>query len=252
MNRTWSAPVILVCLIVLIWGAFTWGQAVPAILLPPPDAVLSGFWNIIATGLIFPFLGVTMFEAVGGCIVGAAVALPLAALVHRSPWISSAVNPFLGATQAIPAVALAPLLAMWAGYGIPPIILLCAAMVFFPILISTVVGLRHVSASVVEAARLDGASSLGLLLHVEAPMAMPSVLGGLRNGFTLSITGAVVGEMVIGGGKYLGLGTLLTVQRNNVDIVGMFATIAVLCLVAATLYSLIHLWERRSRIIKSL
>ncbi len=73
------------------------------------------------------------------------------------------------------------------------------------------------------------------------------MLGGLRNGFTLSITGAVVGEMVIGGGDSFGLSTLLITQRDAANTAGMFATIVVLCLVAATLYSLIYIWGFRRR-----
>ena len=93
------------------------------------------------------------------------------------------------------------------------------------------------------------AGSLGLLRHVEAPLALPSLLGGFKNGFALSVTGAVVGEMVMGGS---GLGTVLTVQRDAVDTTGMFATIAWLCVIAATAYSLITWWERRSAIVEAL
>jgi NitT/TauT family transport system permease protein len=71
----------------------------------------------------------------------------------------------------------------------------------------------------------------------------------VRNGVTLAITGAIVGEMVMGGS---GLGTVLVVQRAAVDTAGMFATIIVLCVVASGAYALIQLWERRSRIIESL
>lgn len=111
------------------------------------------------------------------------------------------------------------------------------------------VGLRHVDARVVDAARIDGAGSRALLTEVELPLALPSILGGLRNGFTLSVTGAVVGEMVMGGA---GLGELLTMQRDSLDTAGMFATILILCAIASLLYSLIYLVERRSRVVSSL
>jgi NitT/TauT family transport system permease protein len=77
----------------------------------------------------------------------------------------------------------------------------------------------------------------------------PSILGGVRNGVTLAVTGAIVGEMVMGG---VGLGTVLTVQRQSSDTAGMFATILVLAVIASAAYALIHLWERNSRIIESL
>ncbi len=244
------APLLFGVLLLLAWWLVTRsGTGVPAYLLPTPAAVLGRLGDMIIGGQIWPYLWVTVIEAFGGCAVGTLVALPLAVLIHRSRWASAAFQPFLGATQAIPAIALAPLLVLWIGYGLVAVVTLCSLMVFFPILISTVVGLRHVDGDVINAARIDGASSLGLLWHVEAPLALPSVLAGLRNGFTLSVTGAVVGEMVMGG---RGVGMVLTVQRDSVDTAGMFASIIILCVVASSVYTLIQTWERRSMIIDSL
>ncbi len=249
LGRDLAAPTLLGVVLVLVWWRATAAGGVPAYLLPSPGKVAARLGTMLFGGEIWPYLGTTLAEAFGGALVGALVALPLAVVIHRSRWVGAAVQPFLGATQAIPAIALAPLLVLWIGYGFVAIVGLCALMVFFPILISTVVGLRHVDGELLDAGRIDGASSWGLLWHIEAPLALPSVLAGLRNGFTLSVTGAVVGEMVMGG---RGLGMVLTVQRDAVDTAGMFASILILCVVASTVYSLIHMWERRSRIIESL
>lgn len=249
-GRDIAAPLLFGVLLVGLWWQLTRGSdGVPTYLLPSPQAVLRRLDEMLLGGEIWPYLGVTSLEAFGGCLLGAVVALPLAVIIHRSQWASAAFQPFLGATQAIPAIALAPLLVLWIGYGMAAVITLCSIMVFFPILISTVVGLRHVNGDVIDAARIDGASSLGMLRHVEAPLALPSVLAGLRNGFTLSVTGAVVGEMVMGG---QGIGMILTVQRDSVDTAGMFASIIILCVVASGVYTLIQTWERRSTIIDSL
>ncbi len=229
------------------WAVSAWSK-VPAFLLPSPLTVASRFVTDLAGGQLWPYIWTTVAEAVLGALAGTAVALPLAVLIHRSRWTSAAVQPFLGATQAIPAIALAPLLVLWVGYGLAPIVTLCALMVFFPILISSVLGLRQVDRDLIAAARIDGAGSFDLLFEIEAPLALPAVLAGLRNGFTLSVTGAVVGEMVMGG---QGVGTVLTVQRDSVDTAGMFASIAILCLIASAAYGLILAWERRSRIVDS-
>ncbi len=246
MRRQVLAPVLLGALLLLGW---TLSAGPGSILLPTPGTVAARLVSDLTDPVYWGYLSFTLAEAFGGALLGTFVALPLAVLVHRSRWAAAAVNPFLGATQAIPAIALAPLLVLWLGYGLVPVIILCALIVFFPILISAVVGLRHVDADVVDAGRIDGASSLNLLVHVEVPMALPSVLGGIRNGVTLAVTGAIVGEMVMGGS---GLGTVLTVQRESVDTAGMVATIIVLCVIASAAYAAIHLWERHSRIIDSL
>lgn len=246
MRREALAPVLLGVLLLAGWLV---AAGPGSVLLPTPGAVAARLLADLVDPAYWGYLGVTVLEAMGGALLGTAVSLPMAVLIHRSRWAAAAVHPFLGATQAIPAIALAPLLVLWLDYGLVPVMVLCALIVFFPILISAVVGLRHVDADVVDAGRIDGAGSLALLTQVELPMALPSILGGLRNGVTLAVTGAIIGEMVMGG---TGLGTVLTIQRESVDTAGMIATIIVLTLIASGAYSLVHLWERRSRIINSL
>lgn len=246
---TVAAPWVFGVVLVLGWYVTTWVAQVPGFLLPTPDAVVVRLAQLLADGPFWGYTATTLLESLGGSALGAAVALPLAVLIHRSRWVNAALIPYLGATQAIPAIAIAPVLVLWVGYGLWPVVLLCALLVFFPILVAAVVGLRHVPAHVVDAARIDGASSAALLRHIELPLALPSVLAGLRNGFTLSVTGAVVGEMVMGG---RGLGQLLTVQRDSLDTAGMFGTIAVLAAMASLAYTGIHLVERRSRVMQSL
>ncbi|WP_235750546.1 ABC transporter permease [Nigerium massiliense] len=247
-GATRLAPWALAAVLVLGWQLTIWLADPPAYVLPAPGAVAARLADLLL-GSVWPYLTTTVIESLGGCLLGTVVALPLAIWIHRSRWVNAAVTPFLGATQAIPAIALAPLLVLWVGYGFVAIVLLCALMVFFPILVASVVGLRHVDAFVVDAARMDGADGLRLLTEIELPLALPNVLGGLRNGFALSVTGAVVGEMVMGG---RGLGQLLTVQRDALDTTGMFATIAILGTLASLLYTLIHVIERRSRVMESL
>lgn len=246
MKREWLAPIGLGLVLLTAWViAAGPGSA----LLPTPGAVTGQIIADLTTADFWHYLGTTVLEALGGVAIGVAVAMPLAVLIHRSQWAAAAVSPFLGATQAIPAIALAPLLVLWIGYGLGPVMVLCALIVFFPILIATVIGLRHVDGEVVDAARMDGAGSWQMLFAIELPMALPSILGGLRNGVSLAITGAIVGEFVMGGD---GLGTVLSVQRGNVDTAGMFATIFWLAVLASSAYAAVLIWERRSRVVSSL
>ena len=216
-------------------------------------------WRELAFGVaVLPGVALVVGGVPDGMRLGVAVGALSALLVaifgsfnkrlveHADPLTVTAVE--LGAGT-VALTALAPLLVLWIGYGLVPVIVLCALIVFFPILVAGVVGLRMVPRDVVDAARSDGAGSFALLRHIEAPMALPALLGGFKNGFALSVTGAVVGEMVMGGS---GLGTVLTVQRDAVDTTGMFATIAWLCVIAASAYSLITWWERRSAIVEAL
>lgn len=238
------APIVLALVLVGGWWLLCVLTDVQSWVLPSPGAVARRGTEMLSQAWMWQRIGVTAGEALLGCVAGAAVALPMSYAIYRSRVFQAAVEPFLGATQAIPAIALAPLLVLWIGYGLAPIVTLCALMVFFPILVSSVLGLRHLDQDVLEAAELDGASGWVMARSMEIPLAMPAILAGLRNGFTLSITGAVVGEMVMGGS---GLGAVLTQQRFNLDTAGMFVTIGVLCVLAMTLYAAIHRIERHRR-----
>lgn len=240
----WPAVVVAAALLVA-WGIASELGVVSPYLLPSPNAVLASLGELLAGGDLQAAALVTMRQASFGAILGSAIAIPLGWMLVRSRLAAAALQPYVVASQAIPAVALAPLLVIWFGPGERPVIVLCALLVFFPIVISTTLGLRSLDPDILGAARVDGASGWRMVRHIEAPLAMPAILAGLRNGVTLSITGAVVGEFVIGG---RGLGLLLTTQRNSADTAGLFATIGVLCALALLAYNLVRLLEHRLEI----
>lgn len=240
----WVAPLSLGLILLAVWFiASTWGTSSP-LFFPTPSAFAASLIALAQQPWFWQKVLATLGEAILGSLVGAIVAIPTSWLIYRSRYVSAALQPFLGATQAIPAVALAPLLVLWVGRGIGAIMFLCALMVFFPILVSTTVGLRHLDRDLLDAAALDGASGWRMIWFMELPLVLPNLLAGVRNGFTLSITGAVVGEMVMGGS---GLGQLLGQQQHNLDTAGMFVTVFALCLLAMSFYSLVYLLERRGK-----
>lgn len=238
------APVVLGLIVLAVWQAVTGAGVISPYFLPSPSSIATEFGRQLAHSSLLTFTGRTVVESLAGSALGIIVALPLGYLVARKPLFSAAVEPYFAASQAIPAVALAPLLVVWLGYGLFPIAILCALLVFFPIYVTTVLGLQTLDREVLDAARMDGVSAATMLWHIELPLAMPSVLAGVRNGLTLSVTGAVVGEFVMGGD---GLGLLLNAQRDSVDTVGLFATLVMLSALAITMYLLVRLFERRVR-----
>ena len=227
-----------------LWQLITATRAVSPFLLPAPGDVLASFWQKLTdpSDNLLAYARTTLVESVAGCALGAAIALPLGYSVARSRLMARAVQPYLAASQALPAVALAPLLALWLGYGLRPVIVLCALIVFFPMVITTVLGLRLLDRDILDAARVDGADRWALLRHIELPLALPSILAGLRASLTLSITGSVVGEFVVGG---KGLGELLVIDSQSSDSPGVFAILLTLALLAAALYGAARLLERR-------
>ncbi len=218
-------------------------------LLPSPVSVAARLVRDSHNPLFWHAFGRTVTEASLGCLLGVVAALPLAYVIYKSWVLDAAFGPIIAVSQAIPSVAVAPLLVIWIGYGTFAIAVLCSLIVFFPILVTAVLGLKSLPRDVIEAARLDGAHGVSLLRHIEAPLALPALLAGLRTGVTLSVIGAVVGEFVMGGS---GLGSRLSLQSAAADMTGLFATVTVLCLMAALAFQTIALVERTNPIMRAL
>lgn len=242
-SRTWPrfvAPIVLAIVLLAGWEFAVRAGFVHEDFLPPPSALAGRFVTELTQGPLLQHTWVTLLEALFGTLIAVLVAVPLGYLIARVVWVDLALTPYVTASQAIPAVAVAPLLALWLGYGLTPIAILCAVVAFFPMLVTTILGVRALPSDVIEAARLDGASWWQSLLWVEAPLAMPSVLAGLRAGTALSITGAVVGEFTMGG---RGLGMLLTLYRDANDTEGLFTTLLMLVILAVGLFTVLRVLD---------
>ncbi|NCD19774.1 MAG: ABC transporter permease [Actinobacteria bacterium] len=237
-----TLPLTFGLLVLALWETVGRLGLVNPVFLPAPSAVVTRLLADLRGPNLVPATLTTLGEALTGATLAAAVAIPLGYLVAKSAVAGRIIEPYAAASQAIPAIALAPLLLLWIGPGFLPIVVLCAIMVFFPIMLNTALGISQIPRDIVNAARLDGAGTGTLLWHVELPLATAHILTGLRNGLTLSVTGAVVGEFTMGG---RGLGMLLTAQSHAVDTTGMFATLVLLAGTAILLYVIIGALERQ-------
>lgn len=235
------APIALGVVALAAWQLASALGLLPARFLPAPLDLLQRLGHELGHGPMLRYAGTTLQEALAGSLLAVLVAVPLGYLIARVRLVDYAASPYVAASQAVPAIAVAPLLVLWIGYGLTPIAILCAITAFFPMLVTTVLGVRNLPSEVLEAARLDGASLWQSLVYVEGPLALPSVLAGIRAGVTLSITGAVVGEFTMGGE---GLGTLLTLHQAAGDITGVFSTLLLLVLLAIALSTALRLAEQ--------
>ena len=226
----------------LAWWAVARYSGLPSFILPSPTQVWTRFLRAFSDGSLVAHAGVTMFEILAGLLTGALVATFLGYLVAKSRALERVLSPYLVASQAIPLVAIAPLLVIWFGPGIFSKILICALIVFFPVLVNTVVGVRAVPAALHDLMRSLRATRGQILLKLEIPAALPVFLGGLRIGATLSVIGAVVGELV---GADMGLGFLINVGRGQYDTALVFVAVFTLILLALALYGVVAWAEKR-------
>jgi len=214
----------------------------PAFILPSPGRVAARGWQALIDGTLLYHAGITLLEVLLGLLAGSLVATVLGYALARSRLVEQLVSPYLVASQAIPVVAVAPLLVIWFGPGMFSKVLVCALIVFFPILINTLVGLQAVPEKLHDLMRAMRATPWQTLRYLELPAALPVILGGLRVGATMSVTGAVVGEFL---GADRGLGFLINVGRGQYDTALVFVTIFALVVMALSLYGLVILAERR-------
>ncbi len=227
----------------LIWWFVARTANLPAFILPSPGAVWQRFLSSLADGTLLLNTGVTLLEVLLGLFFGVGIATVLGYLVAKSHALERVLAPYLVASQAVPLVAIAPLLVIWFGPGMFSKVLICALIVFFPVLVNTVVGVRAVPTPLHDLMRSLHASQAQVLLKLEIPAALPVFLGGLRIGATLSVIGAVVGELV---GSDRGLGFLINIGRGQYDTALVFVAVFVLILLALCLYGAVAWLETRT------
>jgi NitT/TauT family transport system permease protein len=225
----------------VVWDLAARLNRLPAFILPLPGQVWGRFLVILNDGTLARHMGVTLGEVLAGLALGMAAASVLGYLIAKSHVLEKALTPYIVASQSVPVVAIAPLLVIWLGSGLPSKVLICALIVFFPILINTVVGVRSVEPDLRDLMRSLRATRWQTFVKLELPAALPILLGGLKTGATLSVIGAVVGEFV---GADRGLGFLINVGRGQYDTALVFVAVAALVGMALGLYGSVALLER--------
>lgn len=210
-------------------------------LIPTPAAVGARFAGLIRSGTLAHHTGVTLLEMGLGLSVGTVVAVILGYVVAHSHLIAALVEPVIAFSQAIPIVALAPLLTVWFGSGTTSKVVVCALIVSFPILVNVTTGLKNIDPRLRDLFRLLDANRAQTLLRLEIPAALPAILAGLKVGGTMAGMGAVVGEFVA---STEGLGYLVKQGQNLYDLPMMFAAIFCLMAIASAVYALFTLLER--------
>jgi NitT/TauT family transport system permease protein len=183
---------------------------------------------------------VTTIEIVLGFLMSIAVGVPLAFGIFMWPAFSRSILPLLISSQAIPKVAVAPLLLVWFGFGLLPKVLIAFLIAFFPVVISTAVGLASIEQEKIHLARSMGFGATATFFKIRLPNALPSIFAGLKISITLAVVGAVVGEFV---GGDAGLGYLLMVANGSMDTTLLFAGLIALTIQGVALYMLVELAE---------
>jgi NitT/TauT family transport system permease protein len=225
------------------WKLLTVVTGTPDYILPAPEVVADRGLRAIGSGILWEHTAVTLSEILLGFALGAVTAVGVGVALGKSVVIERVLSPYIVAAQSVPILALAPLLDIWFGGGLLARVLICALIVFFPIAIATMVGIRSADPLLNEMLRSLGASPGQLTTRLEIPSALPVIFGGLRVGVTLAVIGAVVAEWA---GASSGLGVLINIADQGLfDTPLMFVALATLAVIGITLHGLVVVAERR-------
>src|SRR5882757_3198890 len=189
-------PIATVVGVFVLWEVGVRAFRVPTFLAPPPSLVVGTI--IDHAPLILKNTWVTTVEILLGYFTSIVIGVPLALGIFMWPSFARTVLPLLISSQAIPKVAIAPLLLVWFGFGLFPKVLIAFLIAFFPVVISTVVGLSSIEPEKIYLARSMGLGPTSTFFKIRLPNALPSIFAGLKISITLAVVGAVVGEFVGG------------------------------------------------------
>jgi NitT/TauT family transport system permease protein len=232
-------PFFVIVVVFILWQLGVTLFKIPAYLLPTPASVagqLVSEWPMLWRETL-----VTTYATLGGFGLSVLFGVPLGLAVVSSRLVESLVYPILVFSQSVPKVAVAPLFVVWFGFGTLPKVIVAFLLGFFPIVVSTVIGLKSIEPEVLDLARSMKASPLAAFLKIRLPAALPSIFGGLKVSVTLCVVGAVVGEFV---GSNSGIGYRLQIANGNFDLPLMFAALFLLSMLGVLLFTVIDIAER--------
>ncbi|HXM84341.1 MAG TPA: ABC transporter permease [Stellaceae bacterium] len=215
---------------------------VPRYILPAPSLVAMAFYRGVASMVYVDNLWITLLETLLGFALGTALAFLLGTMVALSRRFEYYLYPFIVMFQALPKVALAPLIVVWFGLGLSSKVVNAALIAFFPLMVNTILGLRSADEDRINLMRSLDASETQIFWMLRLPGALPFIMAGVEVAMIFALIGAIVAEFV---GAQSGLGVLIQSLNFSADIAGVFSVLLILSVLGLVLNQVIVLVRRR-------
>jgi NitT/TauT family transport system permease protein len=233
-------PAVALLAVAGVWESWVRLRDVPEYLVPAPSAVVL---RMAQDPVFFVHEGlITLEGALLGFGLGSAVAITLAVIMAHSRLLEKSIFPLAILVKVTPIVAIAPLLAIWFGFGLVPKVFIAGLIVFFPVMVNGLLGFRSVNPAALELLQSLAASRLEVFLKLRVPSALPYLFAAFKVSIPLSVIGAVVAEWFSG---ERGLGRVIQVANNNLDLDTAFGAVFTLAIMGIGLYLLTAALERR-------
>jgi NitT/TauT family transport system permease protein len=237
--QRYSLAVVSHLLLVLGWYLFVELGHVPKFVLPSPQATLQSLF--VPNYRWVDNTLVTATEIFGGYFLAVAIGIGIALLFSWFRVLEMLMMPLLVSLNMIPKVALGPLIIVWFRYGVGPNMLMAFAICFFPIVLTTVRGLREVEPDLIDLVRSVKGSRWQIFTKIQLPGALPYIFSGAKVAAILAVAGAIVGEFL---GSDRGLGYLMLQVQVTLDTPAMFMAVLLITLLGVVLYGLVLILER--------
>lgn len=238
LNSSFWTAIISFISVLLLWEGIVRLFHVNAIILPAPSAVFIEFFTNIK--FYIPHAWVTLYEAILGFLLGMVVAIGLGILLSHSILLEKFLLPLAVLANVTPIMAIAPLFILWFGFGSLPKILIAAIITFFPMLVNSIAGFRSIDENHFEYMQSLFASKREIFMKLRVPNSLPYLFSAAKTCISLSVMGAVVGEWT---GSTAGLGNVILMASNYMQMNRMFAAIFVLAFMGVSLTQIVRLIE---------
>jgi NitT/TauT family transport system permease protein len=233
---------LIISVALALWEAGVYLFEVPQYILPAPSAVYSALLRGIGSGIYLQHMWVTLTETFLGFALGTVLAFMLGTAVALSRRVEYFLYPFIVMFQAMPKVALAPLIVVWFGLGLTSKVINAALVAFFPLMVNTIVGIRSADEDRISLMRSLAATRGQIFWMLQLPNALPYIFAGLEIAMIFALIGAIVAEFV---GAEKGLGMLIQSMNFNMDVAGQFSVLLILSLIGLFLNGMITTLRRR-------
>lgn len=237
-----AVPVIFGLTVLIVWEGLVRGLNVSPVILPPPSAVLAALATSLPV-LWEDFVQTAVKGALSGYLIGCGAAFLTAILIDRSPFLQRGLLPVGNFVAALPIVGIAPIMVMWFGFDWQSKAAVVVVMVFFPMLVNTVAGLKASDHMQRDLMATWSASYGQSLLKLRLPAAMPFVFNGLKIASTLALIGAIVAEFF--GSPTRGMGFRINASIGQLALDMIWAEIVVAAIAGSAFYGLVAMIEKR-------